>query len=271
MNRKSTSILRNPILNEFLYTVLYNANYEDKRKLQGKYLRAAISEKTAKSFVAHSTRDEKEYVLATLGFEFFYVIAKKDTKFKQFKDLLSKFENKKQVQAMAEIAQMGVFVTSDREITRLLGLMSKAIHHPTFFLNMELLNQGYNIRKWKRRAANHLDEDVREADEVSRSLSMTMLHSHIALQYCRGSVGLGESAMMILLYLHYHKMGNIPHTSLFAYFDGNMTKTEFTYAMKALNGGYCIETNSDNEHSITGEGIKKVNLLLDYILKWNNL
>jgi hypothetical protein len=55
-----------PLLNEFVYTVLFEADYAQKRTLMGKYLKASMTAKGANAFARNSTREEKEYTLSSL-------------------------------------------------------------------------------------------------------------------------------------------------------------------------------------------------------------
>ena len=114
MNKRNKS-LQNPILNDFVYTVLYNSSYEQKRGLEGKFLKAAMSEKSAKAFSSHSSTDEKNLILSHFGFEYFTVIAKRGLSLEKMKDILLKFESNKKVAALKDLAEEGLIVTSDKE------------------------------------------------------------------------------------------------------------------------------------------------------------
>ena len=55
------------LLNDFIYTILFNASSEDKKGLYGKYLNACESEKEAHKFIETATRVEKEFLLSQFG------------------------------------------------------------------------------------------------------------------------------------------------------------------------------------------------------------
>lgn len=271
MNRRSTTIIRNPILNDFVYTVLYNASYEQKRGLMGKYMKASMNQKAARTFVAHSTRDEKEYVLSHLGFEFFYVVAKRGMTMSSMRDVLSKFDNKKQISAIKDIADAGLFVMSDRDFLRLLGFMAKTIHHPSYFLNLEIKRQGYNIQNWSKRANIQEDFQVRETDECSRIYAKTICNSALAMDFVPGIYGITKTSMKVLLYLYSYGGTQISYDSIFGHFAGAIVKTEFGYSLKELLGGELIMRIEDRVYTISGAGIKVVDRYMSHVSKLNEL
>lgn len=269
MNRKSTTIVRSPILNDFIYTILFNASYQQKRGLLGKYMKAAMNQRSAKKFVAHSTRDEKEYIMSHFGFEFYYVVARRGTTYESMKAILEKFDNNKTFPAMSDIAKEGLFVMGNTEFLRMLGLMSKTIHHPTYFMNLEFQKQGYNIQHWGKRV--NIDEDLqaRETDEFSRMFAQTCINASLAIDSAASSLGVNKTTIKILLYLYYTKAVELSKDQLYAYFSGNMKKTEFNYGMKELIGGQLVTAFKKDRVSISGEGMRSVNNYLGLVNKMN--
>jgi hypothetical protein len=262
--------VNNPILNDFVYTLLYTASYEEKRGLKGKYLRAAISGESAKRFATNSTREEKEFILSHFGIQFFYVIAKqKNVTMVRMKELLAKFEGDKRIAALRDMAEMGLFVTSDKELIRLLGYMSQSIHHHTFFLNMEFLRQGYHIQNWKRQNVNEADMQTREADESAKVLAKTMLKTCLAMEYVDGMTHVSQTQMKILLRLYPISHTYINDPELYNYFSGNFNKTKFRHAMNGLLKDQLILQKgkaSKKEYTISGAGIKHVNNFFDTVI-----
>lgn len=262
-------ILNNPILNDFVYTLLFNASIDEKRGLKGKYLRAAMNGAAAKRFATNSTREEKEYIMSHFGVEFFYVIAKRGVTLPMMKQILTKYETDKKVQAMKDIAETGLFVTSDKEFLRLLGLMSQSIHHPSFFLNMEFIRQGYHIQKWKKHNLNGLDMETREADESAKIVAKTILNGAITFDYSGGKTGVTPLEMKILVYLYTLSHTYIKDDLLFNYFSGAVNKNKYRYAMKALIKDQLIQQHglsSKREYTISGAGVKHVNSFLQHVI-----
>lgn len=265
-----TKVVNNPILNDFVYSLLYGASYEEKRGLKGKYLRAAMSGKAAKHFATNSSREEKEYVMAHFGVKFFYVIAKREGTMATLKELLTKFDTGKKVSALKDIADAGIFVTSDKELSRLLGHMSQSIHHHSFFLNMEFIRQGYHIQKWKKHNLNGLDATSREIDESSKVLAKTLLNACLAMDFAAGGTGITPTQMKLLLHLYAISHTFIKDDELYGYFVGAFNKTKYRYAMKALvKEGLVVQHGpaSKREVTISGTGIKRVNEFFDASVK----
>jgi hypothetical protein len=262
--------LIDPILNDVVYTLLYSTSYQEKRGLKGKYLRAAMSGEKAKRFCANSTREEKEYILSHFGIKFFYGFSKEGIGFQKIKDILAKFDSGKRVAAMKDIAEHGIFVTSDKEVVRALGLFAQSIHHHTFFLNLEFLRQGYHIQKWKKHSTNNQDMAVREADESAKLLAETMLNACITLDYAEGLLGITQTAMKLLLHLYTFSHAYIPDQTLYDRFAGAFNKTKYRYAIKSLiKDGLIVEHGPKvrKEITITAGGIKHVNNFMDSAMK----
>lgn len=265
------NILIDPILNDVVYSLLYGASYEEKRGLRGKYLRAAMSGEKAKRFCATSTREEKEYMLAHFGVKFFYGFSREGVSMNKLKDILAKFDAGKKVAALNDIAEAGIFVTSDKEVIRALGLMAQSIHHHSFFLNLEFLRQGYHIQKWKKHSNNNQDMEAREADESAKVLATTMLNACVSMDYVTGLTGITQTAMKILLYLYASSHTYVKDDVIYARFAGAFNKTKYRYAMKALLKEGLIQQHGarfKREATITGPGIKHVNNFFNSAMNW---
>jgi hypothetical protein len=259
-----------PILNDFVYSLLYGASYEEKRGLKGKYLRAAMSGDTAKRFCTSSSREEKEYLLSHFGVQFFYVIAKKGVTVKRMEEIFANFKIGKKAAAMKEMAEAGIYVSSDKELAQMLGVMAQSIHHHSFFLNLEFLRQGYHIQKWKRHATNGKDMQVREAQESAKVLATTMLNACVTIDYVDGLIGITPTAMKILLYLYSLSHTYIEDNVLYSRFAGAFNKTKYRYAIKALIKGDMIIQQGPKirrEITITAAGIKHVNNFMESSMK----
>jgi hypothetical protein len=257
-----SNIVIDPILNDFVYSFLYGASYEEKRGLRGKYLRAAMNGGAAKRFCTTSTREEKEYLLSHFGINFFYVFAKQGVSVAKIKEIGAKIETGKKVAALRDMAEAGIYVSSDKDFIRSLGLMSQSIHHHSFFLNLEFLRQGYHIQKWKKHSANTQDLAAREADESAKVLATTMLNACVAMDYVPGMTGVTQTAMKLLLYLYAVSHTYVKDDVLYGRFAGSFNKTKYRHAMKALIKEGLIQQHgikAKREATITGPGIKHVN------------
>lgn len=264
-------VLSIPILNDFIYTILYEATYEQKRGLKGKYLQAAVDCRSAKLFASMSTREEKEYILSYFGFQYFYVVAPKDVKFAELKEKLKQFKSEHKVRALKNVAEEGFYVHGDEQFMYLLRLMAKSMHHPSFFLNLELIRQGFHIKKWTKRNFNKKDMDVRETMENDSLLIRTLLSGNLSVKYVPGLTGLTEVEMNILMYFYVYKHTFITEETLKGYFLGVFTKREFQEAVVALVKTDYIRRKAHNvmEYTITSPGIQAVADYRDTVLANN--
>lgn len=263
-------MLNNPALNEFVYTILYQSSMEERRGLRGKYLKMAMSARSAKIFATTSTREEKEYILSHFGFEFAYIVFKQGTALLKFKQLLDKFDKKRKAAALSDIAQDGIFVSSDKEFIRLLGHVSQSIHHPAYFLNLELNRQGYHIQKWSKKFANQDDMASRELDSSARLLVRTCLSANLAMDYCEGSTGIRPLELKILMYLYTLSQTYVTEDKIFGVFAGATTTNKFKRATRALSLDHLILKNAkEKEYTITAAGIRQVNEYVNRILNLN--
>lgn len=267
------NLVNDPILNEFVYTVLYHSTLEEKRGLRGKYLKISRNSKAAKTFATTSSREEKDYILAHFGIESFTVFAKRGTGLLKFKEILEKFEKNKKVAALSAIAEERIFVTSDKEFLRLLTFMSSAIHHHTHSLNLELIRQGYHIQKWAKQYKNEKDMQTKEADACAKLLARTCLSANFMMEAWPGNTGYTALEMKILLYLYTVPHLSVPKGVLFGKFMGYTNGHKFSGALRALEAEqlvlrHCID--GDNEFMITGLGVKQIGEYVNRVINLND-
>jgi predicted transcriptional regulator len=267
------NIVNNPVFNEFVYSALFNATVEEKRRLKPKYFKIAMSARSAKTFCTTGSKEEKEYMLAELGYDNFYVICRRGMTLLKFKEILAKFDNQKRVAAISDIAEAGVFVTSDREFMRMLGLMSQSIHHHSHFLNLEITRQGHHIQRWSKQYLNKKDIDTKETDASAKALARTCLSAILTMTFWPGSTGMTTAQMEILLYLYSVSNSYISYSRLFDVFAGNTNNFKFSSAIRALvTDELIIKHGRGNikEYSISALGIKQVNTFINKTINLNS-
>jgi hypothetical protein len=268
-NKKIVNI---PILNDFIYTLLYEAPYEAKRGLTGKYLKASMNGRAAKAFSVNSTREEKEYILAHFGLEFYYVIHPKKVTIPKLKEILRKYQKDHKIAAMKDIAEEGIYVTGDEQFVHLLRLMAKSIHHPSFFLNLEFNRQGYHIQKWSKRNDNEVDLKDRETYTNDNKIMRLMLNSILEMEFVPGKSGLTIKEMKVLIYLYTYKHLFVPEKDILDFFLGRVSKSDCKSAIMGLLNSQYIQRSAlaRKEYSITSYGIKQVANYRDTVLTSNN-
>lgn len=269
---KVGKLINNPILNDFIYTLLFQASLEEKRSLPGRYRKIAMSSRLAKKFATTSTREEKEFVLSHFGMSYFYVVGRSGMPVEKFKDILDKFEKKKKALALKEMAEEMIFVSSDKEFVRLLGLMSQSIHHHTYFMNMEFQRQGYHIQKWAKNNLNQEDLLTREIDQNAKVVAKTCLNACVSMDYIPGRTGFTGTQMKILLYLYTVSHTYVPTDKIYNVFAGYISINAYRMAIKQLTDNMFVTKMNGKEEvsfTISGMGIKQVNDFTQKVLNLN--
>lgn len=250
-----------PIFNDFIYSLLYNAPIQQKRELHGKYLKAAMSEKAAKTFIRTATDEDKKYLLSKLGMRFFWCFVADEFKPEWLRDILNRFNEDKKPQAFREILEKKFFIASDREFLKLLSVTASSIHHPSFFLDMEFIRQNWHIKKWKKRFFNPTDMQMREAQEGSDELCSLLFSASVTMDYMKSLMGMSPDAMKLLLYLYPNSHRKLSDSHLCDYFTGYMGMTTLRVAIKTLQKAGHIESDTgqkERSYTITGKGIRAV-------------
>lgn len=266
-------LVRNPALNEFIYSILYSLTNEQKKKLSKPFLFVAKSERRAKNFSEFSTMDEKVRLLSELGYDNAIVFFQdKIGSMNSLKVILEKYWENKSASAAKDIVDIGVFVSSDKQVKYLLSLMADTISHKSYFLNLEYNRVGYHIKGWKPKRDT---PDSRQLNETIESLDLvakTILNSCNSLSFVDSISGVNQYQMKILLYLFEYRHTFIPKQKIWDFFAGDFTKGKCTSALKGLYGNDFVKKphNLKLEYSLTALGIDAVTTFINRILKQNN-
>lgn len=255
------------IFNDFLYTILYNASAEKKRLLKGKYLKAAMSETSAKTFIQNASLEDKLYMMCELGQKFFMVLVNEKTTPTEFKGILDLFEKDQKSTAYTDILRNGLFVSSDSSFNRFLGFVSRSIHHHSFFLSMEQVRAGFHVRKWAKRAYTQRDLAFREADESTTELVKLLLHGSIASDYVKSAIGINPTELKLLLYFYTHPHTFVSEKHLYDYFKGCIRESDTRLGVRALwkSGFLEMDKLPEKRYTITGTGTQKVAEYLRFV------
>ncbi len=255
------------LLNDFIYTVLFNASSEDKKGLHGKYLNASENEKAAKKFIETATREEKEFLLSQFGYQFYYLISPYKPSNTELKEgmLMNGYK-------ITDLKKEGLYIHSDKELMHLMGLTCKSVHTPSYAMNLELMRQSYHVKKWSRSVpVKDQSSEVAEADSV---LMRTLLSATITMNYQAGITNLSDAQMMILIYLYINRnkersMSDLDN--LFSGYKGRYTPAGFKSAINSLILNQFIQKSAVNKNlTITSLGIKKCQEYRDAVLTNNS-
>lgn len=248
-----------PILNDFLYTVLYNATYSEKRGLPKKYLKVATNQRSAKKFIENSTDEDKKVILSHLGYRFFWTFIKEDFDLNGLRGIVSDFEKDNKGAALKKIIESGLIVTSDKEFVRLLSFTARGTHHSSYFLDMEYKRQGFNIQKWKRRIFIDRDLAVRDLDESACVLAKTILDGIITSEWMK-EIGFTQMEVKVLLCLYESPHISFSEEYLLQKLAPSTNKQLVTRSIKSLakSGNIDFDKQSDDvtRYTINAAGTK---------------
>ncbi len=267
-------VIRNPALNEFTWDLLYNITPEQKKRLSIPYLRILGSSVRTKNFCEFSTLDEKVRLFSELGLDNAIVFFqdKKVPSVNALKVILDKYDQNKQAGASAEIAKLKVFVSSDKTIRWLLGMMADTIHHKSYFMNLEYNRLGFHIKNWGKDRNTPESLQLKETIESQDLLVKTFLNVGLALDYSDGVLGMGPLDMKILMYINRYRHTYIEKNRIYDFFDTSTTKGKITTSIKRLFLTEHIKKHIDYSvprYTLTGLGVEKLNQFISYVLKQN--
>jgi len=261
--------LKDSVFNDFIYSVLYNASYQEKRGLRGGLLKASMNQRAAKYFAHNASWEEKQELLAHFGIENYTVFVKTSSvNMKRLGDILKTYEKDGEKLALQDIVNERIFVTSDAQFVQLFRLMSKSIHKPQYFLNLELTRAGYHINKWKRRNVNKDDMAVREALQCANLLARYALSGAVKMEYTKATAGVKAFDLQVLIYFFIQANNYIPEADVYRYFSGYKTSRVIQHALSALLKSQNLQKNLSNpkEFCITTIGITNVHNFMDELM-----
>lgn len=261
MPKETIKFPSDPHFNDYLYTLLFNMEASQKRHLKGKHLKAVMTERGARNFIANASLEDKLYLLSCTGQKFFITLMAEDFKKEWFKEIYDLFQKDKKPAALKDLVSRGLFVSSDVNFTRLLGHVSRSIHHHNFYQATELRRTGFHIRKWKRIALGAKDLETREADEAATSLAQLLLSGSVTMDYMKGLMGISATEMKLLLYLYTNSHAYTSEKYLGSFFKGYIRDAEVRLSIRNLCKSGYVEADKvpEKRYTITGPGTKMVN------------
>jgi hypothetical protein len=265
---RTGNLIAIPILNDLVFTLLYNATPKQQRSLGEKYMKIMQSAAKVRNFVTVCSREEKEYILTHFGFRFFYVVLPEDLdKLTELNEELESFEGGYGIKST-------MYVHGDQQFAYLLNLYAKAIHHQSHFLNYELLRAGYHLKKWKKENSNPEQMEIRDAMETESHVLRTIFSTMIMTFLFQGSSGLSLPHIHILTYLAIKRHSYVEKERIYELFKGFGAYDRPNYAraaLRELTTEKLVQKNpADTAYSITSLGLKKIAEFRDSILNYSN-
>ncbi len=257
-------------LSELIYSIARNAPLSLKRTLPMRLYRAISNEKAAKKFSVQSSYEEKREFLSYMGVKHFIVFANVDKiTGGDFKEILQDFANGNPAAASKKIADLNIYVSSDKQYVELLGITAQSISSPRYSLNMELLRTGYHLQKWHRELKHQDHKKLRDETEFDREFFRLLENTLTAYDMCESWFGITEHELKILLFLKIKSFTYASHEDLVGRFVGSMTPNQVAKAKRSLLKAFLIEKHYEpkkQEYTITARGILVVNQFKDKII-----
>lgn len=257
-------------LSELIYNIAREAPLSLKRGLPMRLFRAISSEKMAMKFACESSYEEKREFLSYMGVKHFVVFANVDKiTGGDFKEILKDFSEDKLVAATKKIANLNIFVSSDKQYVELLGMTAQSISSPRYSLNMELLRTGYHIQKWHREIKNQEHKKLQQETEFDREFCRLIFNTLMAYRMCESWFGVTQDEMRLLLLLKIKTFAYISSEDLVGKFTGTMTPNQVAKAKRSLLKALLIEKHYEpkkQEYTISARGILITNQFRDKVI-----
>lgn len=266
---RTGNLITIPILNDLIFTLLYNATSEQKRGLPQKYLKQIASQAKLRNFCTTSSREEKEHILSHFGFRFFYTVMHKDI------TGLEKFYEEIKRGGPHDGIRNAIYIHGNEQFAYYLNLYAKSIHHPNYFLNYEIIRAGYHIKNWGKNNINRENMEVREIIEGDNALMRTLLSTSVMMQMFPATTGLTMPHIHILMYLYIKRHLYVTRDALVAYFKGFGPYSKRGYIIHCIRElwteKYVDRGTDEKSFTITALGIKKITEFRDSVLSYNSM
>lgn len=264
-----------PILNDFLYDVLYAATSEEKSALP-RAIKAKVRTHTkAKMFANKSCLEEKLAVLSALGCGFsLTVFDTKRNKKKAIGQIVEKYAGLQGSKLVSELSGDGVYVVCDRQFAYSQGLMADASNSIVYAQNLLLNKAGYHLHGWKKKIKAGETEVAKEHYKISNYLAETLLNTIVNSEYIETISDVNKNDFKILSYLYMKQGRYVQYEELVHRFSGNLSLNKVTGCCRRLLNGYMIQKPpkpGPGEYQITAAGIRAVSNFWKQILKANEI
>lgn len=252
---KKRDILTNPCVSEFVYDTIVNSTIDQKKFLNGKFLRVGRTSRTAKAFSVSSGMEERALVLAKLGVPFAWVFNISEKKLKELYDDRHSFN---QVKLADKMIEEKMFVITDKEFMQYAGLMASSCHSETWILNRDFLKVHYHLREWRRDYENATNKETKEGIAASKEIAKLITNSIIFSKYSDGTYGINEQEIAVLMYMYSKQKEFIELKQLKIHFNGIYRNFKLVRAINTLLKNQYVEKGVgqfEDNCRITGWGV----------------
>lgn len=249
------SILVNPFVNEYVYDQMMKVTVEQKRLLNGKYLKALRNSRTAKTFATKSTIEEKAILLAKLGIDFAWT-------FNISKEKLNEICEEGGIGKATEMANKmlleKLMVVTGKQVLNLLGFMAANCHSEVYMMNRDFFKVGHRIKAWRKEYSSTTNKEMRDALIVSREMAKIFANSIMMSKDMEGAYGVGEVGLVTLLFIMSKQKEYVSEHEIKLYFNSVYRNFRVYNSVKILLDGKYIDRSyatKEKAYKITGMGI----------------
>jgi hypothetical protein len=267
-------IIRNPFLNAVMYDVCYNLPDEVKKGLSIYYRRILFSERKTKGFCENSSIDTKLKFFNAIGLSnALTIFPDKSKSGAALKEILKKYEQQKLAAAQKEHAMLGVYVTTDKETSFLLGLMGQNINSKSFLLNLDYNKTAYHIKGWDKKLNTQPHNQLLDAVENASVVANTIFNAFLGMDATITLYGINQIDLQLVLYFFTKKDNYVSRETVWDKFEGYIQKKRTTMSLKRLLDNEFIKKHFDWQnlkYTITSKGIDLIHQYMKRVLKQNN-
>lgn len=267
-------VIRNPFLNAMMYDLCFNIKDEVRNSLSIYYRRILASPIKTKNFCENSSIDTKLKFFHAIGLSnALTVFPDKIKSGVVLKQILQKYDEERLVAAQKEHAELGVYVTTDKETGFLLGLMGQNINSKSFLLNLDYNKTGYHIKQWDKKLSTTAHKELLDSVENSNVVSKTIFNAFLDLNLATTLYGINAVDFKILLYFFTVRQMYISRDSVWDKFEGYIQKKKTTMSLKRLLLNGYIKKHIDWQHlqyTISTQGIDLITQFILRVFKQNN-
>lgn len=268
-------VIRDPFLEEYVYHILYNVTRDQKKNLGKSALKVLSTSTRAMNFASWSTLDEKQKMLAELGYHYTFLITPdKVNTVNELKVMMKKYEEGRAAKGVEHAAKTDIFITTDKETIQLLGLSAATIHHDNYLMSLDLMKTGHALKKWSKKVTNEDHEESKDAIDYADLLDRLFYESIIVSHYTEGLIGLKERDFLIIMYLHRNRHLYLNKDRIADNFRGILPLAGVTSGIKQLLMNNYIRKHVDYMHPkymITASGVQLVSQFRNRVLAAINL
>jgi hypothetical protein len=258
-------------LNEFVYSLVLNMPL-DKLRILPDHLRKKINTpKKASKFAYRSSTDEKRELLSYLDITFFWTFAAIDKiTSKEYFGVLKEFQGRSQSEAMSQIIDGQIYVTTDKNHVHLLGRVAQNTQTGAYTKNLELTTLGNYIKKWPKKIKYPEQE---ESEEILESMMVINRLMYSTIEKSRRSeylIGVTPEELELLFFFENKRSAYFHFDTLVDSFMGYIPARRMSSIINSLVKKMMIQKHIDwrkREFTITKLGIRSIHKFRELVLK----